>query len=407
MERQSPVLITAYLAYILNTTSSDYLQGVCRSIGLGVNTSLALGKGKKVVTASDMFEDDEGEDDDLFEEMEMTGKREEFPSFFGEELAEALITARRSLMLLRTAKPDHHLLVQQVGPRKNVEWLWTEEEVEAAWTGHVVGASPRTREEELADMHIVRPCSVYKPELATQFSLFDLEPGSLVPNLGSVSSPVQDFVSRFPSSLPSLTPTLEHLKILTFNPLVSHASSLSRALLSLFLSPSPTTNVKSKSNLNFIDHLTLLRSYILLTSPAFKSRLAAALFSNSGEFDIDHDPRSRARNSRRQGQDKANSEQTWAVGLAPALTDRESWPPGGADLSFLLRTVIVDSLDLGRGTGEEEKESGEFGVGVWEEAEYRLGFAIRDLPVGPGRDRWLNPTCKSHRYATAGIDQGD
>ncbi|KIM78944.1 hypothetical protein PILCRDRAFT_10863, partial [Piloderma croceum F 1598] len=92
----------------------------------------------------------------------------------------------------------------------------------------------------------------------------------------------------------------------------------------------------------------------------------------------------------------------WAVGLAPALTDRESWPPGGADLSFLLRTVIVDSLDEGRLEGDDRGEDGDVdekgnlgGSGrnvVLEEAEWRLGFAIRDLPVGAGRDRWLNPT---------------
>jgi hypothetical protein len=35
------------------------------------------------------------------------------------------------------------------------------------------------------------------------------------------------------------------------------------------------------------------------------------------------------------------------------------------------------------------------------EAEYRLGFAIRDLPAGSGRERWLNPSCQ---YPT--LDQG-
>ena len=61
----------------------------------------------------------------------------------------------------------------------------------------------------------------------------------------------------------------------------------------------------------------------------------------------------------------------------------------GADLSFLLRTVIVDSLDEGRLVG-----GGNGRNVVLEEAEWRLGFAIRDLPVGVGRDRWLNPTCE-------------
>jgi hypothetical protein len=82
----------------------------------------------------------------------------------------------------------------------------------------------------------------------------------------------------------------------------------------------------------------------------------------------------------------------WAIGLASSLTARETWPPGGADLSFHLRTVIVDSLELGYKDAEaEEKTLGR--KRVLEKAEVRLGFAIRDLPVGAGRDRWLNPLC--------------
>jgi hypothetical protein len=160
--------------------------------------------------------------------------------------------------------------------------------------------------------------------------------------------------------------------------------------------------------LNFSEHLVLLRSYILLTSPAFKYRLAAALFSDSGDCYVHSDEvdiRARARQvkSHNSSSNAAERDRQWAVGLASALTDRESWPPGGADLSFLLRTVIVDSLDEGRsddgfdadneGSGYEMMRVDVRGA-VVEEAEWRLGFAIRDLPVGAGRDRWLNPACK-------------
>lgn len=107
----------------------------------------------------------------------------------------------------------------------------------------------------------------------------------------------------------------------------------------------------------------------------------------------------RATSNKDKERSKFELHRPWAVGLAPALTDRDTWPPGGADLSFFLRTVIVDSLDLGHASGENEKRDEETGIdngrqGVMEEAEFRLGFAIRDLPVGPGRDRWLNPTCE-------------
>jgi hypothetical protein len=391
---------------------------------------LGVGKGgKRPVQTSDLFDEDEGQDeeDGLFEEMEGQ-EGEEFPSFFGSELADALGTARKSLVLLRAANPDHPLLCGSGSGstrlQKEVEWLWSEEDVEAAWVGRMPtrkdegNANTQVNEQEVLD---VGELKAYKPELAAQFGVFDLEPGvtssifhvpsypgNNVPISTSLSSPVQSFISRFPSSLPSITPTLTHLNELTFAPLVSHASELSKALLGLFLPISHSQHSSpSSSNLNFSEHLILLRSYILLTSHAFKSRLAAALFSDSGEYDVHSDEvdiRARARQlkfNRDQDKSPANEDRLWAVGLAPALTDRECWPPGGADLSFLLRTVIVDSLDEGRldqSDGEESENENEMRGGsgsvVLGEAEWRLGFAIRDLPVGAGRDRWLNPTCE-------------
>jgi hypothetical protein len=90
----------------------------------------------------------------------------------------------------------------------------------------------------------------------------------------------------------------------------------------------------------------------------------------------------------------------WAVGLAPHLLERQTWPPVGADLAFYLRTVIVDSLDW---TERETTKNGVEGVEgggsmadamVLEEAEWRLGFAIKDLPVGTGKEKWMDPLCK-------------
>jgi hypothetical protein len=34
----------------------------------------------------------------------------------------------------------------------------------------------------------------------------------------------------------------------------------------------------------------------------------------------------------------------WGVGLGLGLSERGVWPPGGAELGFALRRVIVDSL---------------------------------------------------------------
>ena len=60
--------------------------------------------------------------------------------------------------------------------------------------------------------------------------------------------------------------------------------------------------------------------------------------------------------------------------------------------------MIVDSF---------EREGEDFGIGgkaqVIEEAGWRLGFAIRDLPVGPGRDKWLNPLSTCHSSIFVGF----
>ncbi|KAG5219700.1 Spc98 family-domain-containing protein [Salix suchowensis] len=62
------------------------------------------------------------------------------------------------------------------------------------------------------------------------------------------------------------------------------------------------------------------------------------------------------------------------------------------DLSFLLRTVIVDSLELRMDMdGENTDQTSRSRRRIMEEAEFRLGFAIRDLPADTGHEKWLNP----------------
>ena len=197
----------------------------------------------------------------------------------------------------------------------------------------------------------------------------------------------------FPIALPCLTPTLSHLTDLVLSPLVQHIESLSGALVSLFLS--------TCTRLDICAYLTLLRSYLLVTSHPFKSRLGWALFSDADQPE-DFQPGTRtfaarrARSSSSKGE--ASASHRWAVGLSSALTAGNIWPPGGADLSFHLRTVIIDSLedihgqrihgDLYTSDGGADR--------VVVEAEYRLGFAIRDLPVGTGKEKWLDPLGASH-----------
>jgi hypothetical protein len=328
-------------------------------------------------------EEEEGEEDilDLLDNVETT-----FPTFFPQNLLQVLPAAEKSLVLLRIAQPDHALLNTPMG-HSSVRWLWTVEQIMASFNGLPLlsgcGTSPLSIPLPLS------PASVgisYKPELS-DFQVFDLEPGLSIResslNINDSSAQVlRSFIRHFPDTLPSITPTFSELTALMFKDLLHHASTLSSTLLSLFIT--------SEDNLNFYSQLVLLRSYLLIAAPSFKSRLLAALFSDAGEYEVDQSPHSMSIRSLRQKSSKfKESNQPWAIGLSPNLLNRETWPPVGADLSFFLRTVIVDSLEKGKDTEEVAGRKQ-----VTEEAGWRLGFAIRDLPTGPGRDKWLNPLCR-------------
>jgi hypothetical protein len=383
LEQQSPGIINAIFAFILTTASHEYLQQLSRSVGYGLDPSRK--PSRPVVEKQDQYFWEEEEDDKDNETLESLGNT--FPDFFPQELLDVLPAAQKSLVLLQVAKPDHPIL-QPNATQSVIRWFWTEAEVKAAWNG--VPSETKTKPADSPSMPLGESENTrYKPELSG-FRIFDLEPGS---NLDSNtpaqknyvdSLSLQAFIDAFPESLPSITPTLSHLTSVVLAQLVRHASMLSSTLLNLFLSSSGT--------LNFRAHLLLLRSYLLLTAPPFKSRLSAALFSDSDTYVADTKAHSLAIRSLRPNPTGKPGEQTqpWAVGLAPALLERETWPPVGADLSFFLRTVIVDSFDknvLGEGGAVEGKQH------VLTEAEWRLGFAIRDLPTGTGREKWLDPLC--------------
>ncbi|KAF8070027.1 gamma-tubulin complex, DGRIP91/SPC98 component protein [Lyophyllum atratum] len=403
LERQSPRVMIAIFAYMLTHVSHEYIQQVSRSVGYRADPTKKASRSTGGKLDQHLFDEEEEEEQDgeLSDARERLG--DTFPDFFPPELLNILPAAQRSLTLLEAASP-HHPILQRTMTQGAIRWFWTETLIEAAWKGQYSNVDGTGEPSDaLAPELIVADGGNSDPEFSV-FKLFDLEPGA---NIGSstalakaqtTTQSLQTFIDEFPASLPPLTPTLTHLTSLVLAPLLQHASTLSTALLTLFLSPSPSN---PSDTLSFQAHLVLLRSYLLLTAPPFKSRLAAALFSDQGDCDYDHDHTPRAmsiRSLRRKTSSKkananaggggAERSQPWAVGLAPSLLEREMWPPVGADLSFFLRTVIVDSFEnekWGEGGGEKARSR------VLEEAEYRLGFAIRDLPVGSGRDKWLNP----------------
>ncbi|KAG6832846.1 hypothetical protein H0H87_000200 [Tephrocybe sp. NHM501043] len=401
LERQSPRTITAIFAFMLTHVSHEYLQQVSRSVGYGTTLveKAARVTGKALHRHVPQEDDEEeGHEDDLFESLDRLG--DTFPDFFPPGLLDILPAAQKSLFLLERAQP-HHPMLQRTMTQGTIQWFWTEALVDAASRGHYPGGRGKgIGNEPIPPTHVISDPN----EALAIFKLFDLEPGAnlVAPAASTVlaeahttTQSLQTFIDAFPSSLPSITPTLPHLTSLVLAPLVDHASSLSTALLTLFLTP-PTT---AQDTLNFQAHLTLLRSYLLLTAPPFKARISAALFSDreAGEFENKahglavRSLRRKIHTKKTHDDDGSSLEQPWAVGLSPSLLERETWPPVGADLSFFLRTVIVDSIEEG-GSGYVDGDDGEKVRSIiLEEAEYRLGFAIRDLPTGSGKDKWLNP----------------
>ncbi len=402
---------------MLTAASTDYFDQLSKSLGYGK---------RDLSTTSSLFPLDHHERPDIgiLEDDAPEGNQDNsyiaggdgrsFPSFFSPSLSQALLRARQSLKLLHAAQPGHPLLASSRSRRK-IHWFWTEDVVESAWLDSQVFTSEALHERQSPERATfgvpassLASSAQYKDEFQA-FRLFDLEPGSHLQALAGVDKPTaiskfDVFIRTFPASLPSLTPTLSDLTDLVLAPLADHIDSLSSALVDTFLTLNPY--------LNFHNHLVLLRSYLLVTSQAFRSRLEHALFSDATEG-TPTQTSARTMVFRRPCSSPSREHITstppdsWVIGLAPSLTDGDIWPPGGADLSYSLRTVIIDSLDIdyhGRQlsdqptqqSGEDEQE----GRKLAEEAEWRLGFAIRDLPVGSGRAKWLNPrsTCLLFLY---------
>ncbi len=361
-EKGSAHLVRAMLAYIFTVTSGDYLQSLSRSIGYHGEHTTSRSKTAIILSGLDLGEEGDQEDGDSVSNDDV----EEFPNFVSLVATEILIRARKSF-----------------------SWIWTNEEVTMAWDSkNPVKLSDAAAESELDS--VANSDTSLDSGVLGQFKVFDLEPGThLAPSARGVESTLESFLANFPSYLPALTPTLSHLSDLVLSPLLAHGTAISGALISLLLSP--------ESHLHIHSHLTLLRSYFFLTLPAFTMRLQAALFSDSDDWNFEGSTmRAMAKSTQnKRSAVPGGSQAQWAVGLGLGLAERDSWPPGGSDLSYYLRTVIVDSLEsLVKLTDGQFLESSEGRRRIFAEAEYRLGFAIRDLPAGSGRERWLNPSCE-------------
>ncbi|KAG2150815.1 Spc98 family-domain-containing protein [Suillus clintonianus] len=392
--KSSSRILVAVFAYLLTMSSKNYLQTLCRSVAYADTNTQRIEKGQQPQpTAIGLLDIEELDQASPEEDGVLFSEDDELPSFIPCELVEALPAAQKSLKLLAAAKPDHPVLNPPVR-RPIITWVWSTRDIQELWRTGSLGevddiapASGPHNPPDLASVDINLHGCNYQSDLIG-FRVFDLEPGSNGDNTfneHSMHAALQSFILSFPPVLPSIAPNLSLLTSLVFSPLISHAASLSSALLSIFLD--------QNSFLYVHDHLVLLRSHMLLTSPPFKSRLTAALFSDTDDREVVAGGGKSFALSRQRSRSAIGVAQRgtsrWAVGLAPFLTERGTWPPGGADLSFFLRTVIVDSQDT-YSFGPDDSQEHE-SKRIAEEAEFRLGFAIRDLASDTGRERWLNP----------------
>jgi hypothetical protein len=378
-DRDAHPSVVGCLAYLLTVASRPYINGLCESLGFTSHSSSSVTH----TGAPIAFQGDHGLNDEESFTEGPSFSSQQFPDFIPPRLVDQLPRAQRSLRLLRAADPNHHLLHSPV-QRPDVAWLWTPEDIHSAWNLSRY-ASMQPDPTPVASARLEQSASrAYRPELS-EFQRFDLAPDAPQPP-GSSNLPAEDvdtlesLVARFPAQLPLLTPTLPALAELVFDPIAQQTALLADSLLRVFLA--------ADSPLYLPAHLALLRSYMLITSPAFKDRLELALFSHAGEPQgtlsgtLRHAGRARAANG-------VPTAHTWAVGLAHDLADDQAWPPSGSDFSYHLRTVVNDSLPITFAeVGEKDTRK------IWQEAETRLGFALRELPVKTGREGWLNPLCE-------------
>lgn len=397
------------MAFLLSTASRPYFRTVEHRIGIGKDK---LAQSHDTTNRTDREVDEFGLHDMEVEALDLDSDPLSFPTFFSDALKAQVLRASRGLKVLAAAAPNHPLLKDSV--ERRCEWVWNEDAVEAVYSG--------LRGRLAEDLGTIAPVSTlpeapdeqqgivnYAPELSS-FRVFDQEPGSQWRSSGENSTslpidttPFQAFLAIFPQDLPSSTPTLAHLSDAVLHPLQAQSNRLTNALLDLFLGPS----------LSLPSHISLLHHFVLLDSQRFTYRLRGALFSESEAYQpIGRGTRARTRaklgikDERDMAAEaeeiEANAPAQWGIGLGLGLSERGIWPPGGAELGFALRRVIVDSLEEIKAEEEDIQNRNisdprKLGMNKWseevvKEAEWRLGFAIRDLPVNEGREDWLNPS---------------
>lgn len=337
-------LSKAMFAYILTIMSRVYFKQLASTVGYGI------------LDQTDELERPETtlDDDDALHDIH---RSQAYPSFFSPSAYHSITVAQKSLKLLKAAA----IAPQSLDSRKpvhTIQWVWTSDALYNIFEDESVGSVGLHTSSDSVDQVPSLDRHVY-PESLSQFETFDLDPR---PSATLSSATFGQFLKVYPLQLPNITPSLQLLSQTVTSPLFTHVRSISKSLVDIFLSESSPYHLPT--------HLELLKSYLLMTSPAFKLQLQQALFAFGATA----------------------SDQVfgghYVAGLSPKLTADGSWPPAGSNLSLSLRTVILDALAQEYGGGASC--SSLVTQKIIKEAEWRLGFAIQDLPVNSGHAQWLN-----------------
>ncbi|PLW37816.1 hypothetical protein PCASD_11317 [Puccinia coronata f. sp. avenae] len=304
-------------------------------------------------------------------------RRDRVPSFIPITLAQSVFKAGTSLRILRRSNPFHPIcLTYPIEEYGQSRWVWTPQELEkaqdaftkqrremkrhiSAWrhgvkmpddtslvpTRRAIPRSPTGVQniEQVLDIdHFLKKISTGLKPYGNQAGGtpdVDRHRKGLIETLEERLRHCQ--IDR-PGLLHSLQlPSLDILtEVTVLESLRCRSQEIDRCLLSFFL-----------IDLEFLDHLRILDQFMFCNDVMFDQRLTNALFSLSD--------------------DSLHETGRRPVGVSARLLRRGTWPPGGFDLSFALRTVILDSV------APDQRPASYRDSSAWNELEDRLSFAIR------------------------------
>ncbi|KZO94300.1 hypothetical protein CALVIDRAFT_599972 [Calocera viscosa TUFC12733] len=373
----SPHVLQCTIAFLLQLSTQPCVKAVEDSLGLGQATFLAG-------FVDDLADVANVTDDPVPKEVKA------FEMILPTDVRQTLERGRKSLALLKKACPSHILCgrsAEDIDNAEHLRWIWSDAEVQSIQIQAERQADLlRTLVERwklgLATHQVSK--DVPFPRLADAANPFDTSVVPLPPAGSSNDNAFTEFLQSHPAPLlPSFAPTLPLLLHHVFAKILARSKVISHALLETLLSPP-----SQEGGADLLAYIHILKSFHLLSFTPFTELLANALFVHPSP-EIAHAPGTRSRVRARLGiaslPHQVTGEEFAAVGLGVGLTQRGQWPPGGSDLNWILRRVVIDALAADMQGRAESTHIDK----VWEEADSIVGFGIRDIEEGD--DAWLDP----------------